>query len=1260
MQWISAGDIKSWSESNQRDCASFLPQLLRRLVLATADSISEVSFPEQDSVATPGWDGRLNITSSSPYLPDGVSGWEMGTKESPKKKADDDYTKRVADPLALTPKDTTFVFVTPRRWPKRHEWAISKAAPNHWKSVKAIDADDLALWLDQVPAVGLWLAKHLGKAGMGGIRSLESFWEEWSESTNPPLSTEIVLGGRDKQLEKIHEWLKAAPGVLSLQGDSTDEPFAFLYSSFSKLSDDDRLRALSKSLYVESPSDLRHILDTYQAPLILAVTIECNELVGLAVRKGHHVFLGTGTNVSSTREAERLPRPLIGTIQENLKNVGVEEVEARRLAKDSGRSLPVLKRRMSISPGITSPAWVNPENAHVLLPVLFIGAWNERKEGDQQIVESLSGKKYADYLSQLSDLLTVTDSPLLKVGNVWLLKSPIDTWFLIASQVTDEILTRYQQMIKDVLLKKDPKYELPADQRWAAAIYGKAPPHSDWLREGLCSSLALISVFGDRATGVTSLQSIADQTVSEVLATTTTMEQWASVKDVTPLLAEAAPDTFLNIVLKQLKSHPQIFIELMKDDEGGPFGDCHHSGLLWALESLTWSSAYFARSVEAFRGLAAIDTGGRYSNRPANCLTDIFMPIWPQTYATAQERIQELDRIISRDAKLAWNFTKPYHSGGHFSEAYRFRWRDYGMLRSGFEPEKKPQEYQEELVVRLENLACTRTNIIDAMDEFIHLPDYIQAALINTLSQTDKSQFPPDELKTLCSHIREAMNWISSYGEEPVRQKLLPLKKLLTKFTPEYVLDRVGWLLDNPWPHLPEVSRKDRTHGDKKASVLRGKAAREVLDKVPLEDIVKFASSISYVGVFGKALGLAIRDENEDDQVLLFFAKHAKNHLLVSSYSWGRTEKEGEAWVEAAIQKMKNEGLYEPGIAAQLYLGLPEGPDTWMKVEKAGIDLEVEYWKHASGRTPGHSNENAQFAVEKFLLAKRPQAALEIAGDHVVSLPSNLLRQIILDLLAIPSEARHADSMTQYYLSNVFRQLQERKELTDEEIAKLEWPCASLFREMRDNERTSFSIHKLLEKDPAFFCDLVGMVYKRDDRKVNPKHAGLDSDQSSNLARNAKNVLDSWDGFPGINDGGALDAKELSTWVETARKTCAEQSLVTGCDLELANVLAKTPYDTDGCWPHTAARKIIEELDNKVINRHIQSYVYNNRGVTTRGPYDGGTQERSLAEKYQKMSEKVAPDWPITASILKAIADSYAREAVREDQEAELHATKWG
>ena len=44
--------------------------------------------------------------------------------------------------------DATFVFVTPRNWPRKEVWATEKAAHEDWKDVRAYDADDLEQWLE--------------------------------------------------------------------------------------------------------------------------------------------------------------------------------------------------------------------------------------------------------------------------------------------------------------------------------------------------------------------------------------------------------------------------------------------------------------------------------------------------------------------------------------------------------------------------------------------------------------------------------------------------------------------------------------------------------------------------------------------------------------------------------------------------------------------------------------------------------------------------------------------------------------------------------------------------------------------------------------------------------------------------------------------------------------------------------------------------------------------------------------------------------
>jgi hypothetical protein len=134
MKWIDTGDHKKWVTSQRRHCEATLPELIRRLILATAASVSRIDFPTGDSVTTGGWDGYLETGTHSPFFPTGVSGWEMGVDPSPGKKAESDYVTRTAKPAGLAKSKSTFVFVTPRPWPQRRQWEISKRKARRWKS----------------------------------------------------------------------------------------------------------------------------------------------------------------------------------------------------------------------------------------------------------------------------------------------------------------------------------------------------------------------------------------------------------------------------------------------------------------------------------------------------------------------------------------------------------------------------------------------------------------------------------------------------------------------------------------------------------------------------------------------------------------------------------------------------------------------------------------------------------------------------------------------------------------------------------------------------------------------------------------------------------------------------------------------------------------------------------------------------------------------------------------------------------------------
>jgi len=1258
LKWIEIGDIRNWVTGKQRQCAQTLPELVHRLILATANCVEEISFPSGDGIASGGWDGWLKTPVVSPFFPNGISGWEISVEKSPGRKAEADYAKRTAYSLGLTPNEASFVFVTPRSWPGHGKWQNDKRNTGTWKGVRVINADGLEQWINSAPAVALWLARQIGKVVSGGIRDLENVWEEWSLATNPVMTTDLVVSGRIREVEEVKRWLVPKPGILEVQGDSPDEALAFFYAAVATLPETERIRVFSRCVVVENINEFRQCIQAFQNPLIIAAPGQCIEAAGAAVAKGHHVFLSMDAKVIDIGRILRLSRPQRSIVETNLRQTGLSEAEAQRLSRDFGRSIPVLRRHLFRSGAVTTPLWANAETAPLLVPVLFAGSWNEEREGDRQVIEAISGMNYATFVKELGGFLSIDDAPIRKVGSVWMLKSPLDAWFLLARHLNDDYLRLFQESILAVLTKTDPKYDLPAEQRWAAAIYSKSSPYSEWLRTGLVESLVLLAVYGDHCPQVTSTQGFANSVVKEIFTTLEKWEAWASLKDVTPLLAEAGPDTFTKEVEEAIVKKPTIFQELMQDDPG-VFGECRHAGLLWALESAAWSSEYFARAVNVLGELARIDPGGRWGNRPVNSLRDIFLPRSPQTYATAVERLAALDALIAKDPQIVWKFTQGYYTGGTISESYQFRWRDAGGSRRGLESEdaESYRKFVNGLLPKLSNLACARENLISTADKFMRLPPDLGSRFIQVLETIDPVTFSKEERRRLLECIRQALNWINNYGDEERRAQVAALNRVLEKFTPEDVLERVDWLLITPWPRLPQGEPEE--HGEKGTAIRKAQeqAAREVLDKVPLDKILEYAGTLQYVGVLGHSLGKVVRDDGQDAAVLDAMLGHIDDKpILLREYAKGRVETEGPRWIDRQIERMKAKGNYSAEACALLYFGLPEDSATWSAVSAHGKDVENAYWKQASDYLRSDKAGDASIAVEKLLDVKRADAALGIAGVPHLSLPSPLLQRLLQELLMIDLKDKkfRAAVMDAYHLGHIFNQLYERNELPAEEIAKLEWPFAALFDDIRRYTSSPLAIHRILQKDPSFFAQLISFTYKRDDHAPDPSHAGIDKEHAEKLARNAREVLNSWRLMPGLRDDGTLDEKQLIEWVEAVRQLCAMTKHSRGGDLQIAFVLSCAPSDSDGTWPHVAVRNLIERLNNELIDKHIPIAILNRRGVVSRGLDDGGKQERELAERYKKMTDAVRAKWPRSAAIIRSIAEFYERDAKREDIESDL------
>ena len=201
---IRSADIDRWSR--RIDARHKLAALLRGLVHTTGYDLTRVDFPAFDNAERPGWDGVVETSAPTPWIPDGHSGWEFGCDQNAKRKADKDYNARLTSVPMRKRRELTFVFVTPRNWPRKDRWAKDKAILGEWKDVRAYDASDLEQWLEQSAQMQVWLAEQIG-IPVSGYRSHGRCWADWAETCDPVLSPTLFEPSVQEFSAKFQGWL---------------------------------------------------------------------------------------------------------------------------------------------------------------------------------------------------------------------------------------------------------------------------------------------------------------------------------------------------------------------------------------------------------------------------------------------------------------------------------------------------------------------------------------------------------------------------------------------------------------------------------------------------------------------------------------------------------------------------------------------------------------------------------------------------------------------------------------------------------------------------------------------------------------------------------------------------------------------------------------------------------------------------------------------------------------------------------------------
>jgi hypothetical protein len=384
--FVTANDIRKWTETNKRQAEETLPLLVQKLIFASCKP-KEISFPSGDMVGVGGWDGILDVEEGNQFIPIGKSGWEIGTESNVNNKANRDYEKRTTNPNPIKRKESTFVFVTSRLWTKKNSWIAAKRKEQKWKNIKGVNAEDLETWLAQYPSVHRWFSRLLGKR-TENLWDLEQAWDSLSKVTTVPLSMELFLNGRDQEKEELLKKLENASTIIRVKAQSKNEAYGFVLASLKTSS-----IFSNRVLIVKDQSSWDWLVE-FETPLVLIPEGFTPTGLGSAVSKGHYVIetLGDYESASANIQLERMPR---GERISALKSMDLTEQNAEQIYGDThGYLEPILRHQKLVPLDRTPVKWASEISSDILFAILFATEWEESNTDDKKAISSLAGIDY--------------------------------------------------------------------------------------------------------------------------------------------------------------------------------------------------------------------------------------------------------------------------------------------------------------------------------------------------------------------------------------------------------------------------------------------------------------------------------------------------------------------------------------------------------------------------------------------------------------------------------------------------------------------------------------------------------------------------------------------------------------------------------------------------------------------------------------------------------------------------------------------------
>ncbi|AEF84885.1 conserved hypothetical protein [Treponema primitia ZAS-2] len=841
---------------------------------------------------------------------------------------------------------------------------------------------------------------------------------------------------------------------------------------------------------------------------------------------------------------------------------------------------------------------IKPQHDKSIFIATIIGSWDDTNADDINIIKEMTGENFTEWESDIHEVINYT-SDILKVNNGrWKVLNRSLLFEKYALSFFDKHIEKIKNIADIVLSERHPMFDLAPEKRISYFYYGAMPKYSDELRIGIAETLVYLNLNADKLEHCTPYNS--KKTVNSIikeLFDKKDWKTWASLRNLLPVLAEASPRVFMEVIENAINQLPCPFIGLFPRKDKIILGPNYLSDLYWALEALSWSGEYITQAILILAYLANIDPGGDWPNTPLKSIETILNPWRPQTTADMAKRMNAMKGILKRCPEVAFavllRLLPSFGQIGNNSRKPVYR----KHIPENFENNVSKEEYSKQInefgIMLLELVKQDDKRIMviaELLDNSIKLPgDALNAYLDYLLS--DEIISKPDEFKQpICDTLRLLVIKHRKFSKShwALKSEIIDKIDIITdKISPHNPLYSYRYLFsDNVYSYFDEDIEFDDK--DKKIDSLKVKAIGEIFNYGGLKAIENFAKSIANPYFVGFSFSAII--SNETQQAILpasFNHPEKEFQEFLKGLINGKYYKYGELWFEdmdILSWNIKN--------ICKIFISLPFNEKTWALVEKwMGVSAR-DYWLEVNCYIFSTISD-LTIAVNNFLKVNRPWLALECIYAHHFNNECFLADQALKALLTASDNGLQRNDNRVYKLKKIIELLQKDNSIKEDDMIKIEWKYLQFFNEYDQNIMPKH-IYKKMSANPDYFLEMIKFSFISD---INTKKEATENINIINNREKVWHLFRNWIQVPGIISDGSFSLDNFKKWFADVERKSNELGYYQEAMVQIGGVLFYTPSDTNGLWINEYIAELLDKNSN--LRQGYVSESYNPKRVHT-------------------------------------------------------------